>query len=120
MMSGAVLPDQIFVSNSTGFPRLYATKWITLKEYAETHAAVINCLKGLTQIPIFLLRAAPVFFQVDFLRAKKMTFLILTSKVWTVDDKKRIALSYRDTRGQIQGYSDDGLYAKVRIDSLYL
>eukprot|EP00795_Rhopilema_esculentum_P012024 gene12024-2609_t len=98
---------------TSGFPRLYANEWTTLKEYAETHAAVINCLKGLTQIPIFLLRAAPVFFQVDFFRAKKMTFLILTSKLLNADDKRRIALSYRDITGQIQGYSDDGLYAKI-------
>ena len=140
MMSGKIMSAQLLVPDlsanvdrARNFGRYANARvgWRPSNSYLSNMGASITC-SSLVNPQLFskaMITSLPVFFHIDFLRMKRLFYLIIGDGVERPPDSNGQAngrltgrdflLSYKDSTGKVVPYGTDSLYAKVCFLSFY-
>ena len=129
MSNGAILTEQIIVPSETanrGNLRIFDDAgW---KPDASFYNRVKNDLNSFaslgTKVPKAILRDAKIFIQIDFIRPKKIVYLIIKDHDQSFpseyDTDRLFGLVYRTIYGTVVAYGKHTVFAEVcKIDQLY-
>lgn len=126
--NGRILTKQIFVPELTTFERsgryVAGKGWKALGSFFTANIAKSRCFASMVgNVPKSVLGDAPLFFQVDFIRAKKVIYLVLMEgnkgSTAQLRSDRAFGLSYRDITGNVVVYGESPVYAEV-CDSFFL
>ena len=81
--------------------------WSVTKSYRNSDTAFFNSLSIQPDLMKSVFQTAPVFFQIDFLRMKRINYLVIGALKgqWSPNGDRKFALGYRNANGKNIVYS---------------
>ena len=130
MMSGEIMSAQLLVpslpanadrARNFDFYKKSGVGWRPDNGYLSNMGASITCSSHVVahQFPKAMITSLPVFFHIDFLRMKRLFYLIIGDGVERPAGSngrltgREFLLSYKDFTGKVVPYGTDSLYATV-------
>ena len=93
--------------------------WEVQGSYLSAYAAFFNAFSGsVEKFPKAIFQHAPVFFQIDLLRMKKVVFLVISLRGQSINGRRSFAISYQDVHGKSVVYRKASPYAQVILHIL--